>query len=395
MSYHELIKSMNPIRRYVRDFFVLGCKSRDDFSEMSGRSYDNILRRVKSWLEQYLRNPNGKQKKYALSIASHKESENPLYRIFCTKTFTKNDLLLHFFLIDLLEDAPLRISSLDDKLNEIYPIEKPDVKSIENKCNEYANLGIFKKIKSGTGYAYALSNPLPLTNTADALSFSSETMPVGVLGFYLHHKAETPSDLALTFKHRYLFQALDEEISYTVLSAIRERKAVEITMEENEKRIIFPAKLYISRESGREYVLCTEKESPYFLRLDKIETAKLATDSVKNEIPDIVSHVWGVSDNMNTIWHVKMTVRIDPEEEFIVRRLTREKRCGTVSHAGENFWTYEADITDPLEMIPWFRTYIGRIIRLESDHPDFIKRFKEDLMSMWDPTQGLSEITKN
>lgn len=382
MPYNERIKSLCPIRHYVRDFFILGFKGQNDFPEMKDRNFYNILQRVRSWLEEYLRNPTPNT--YALSIESRYQKENPLYSVFCTKSFTKNDLLLHFYLVFFLKDGPVKATTLYEKLQEFCDDHSIGVlaeKTMNKKCNEYTALGIFRKEKAGRDVTFALSSPLPLSGTADALVLASETMPVGVLGFFLHHKT-TPSTLPLTFKHHYLFQALDGEIAYALLLGIHERKAVKIILEENEEeQLISPAKLYISRESGREHILCIEKESPYFLRLDKIVTAKLTTHSRHTKIPDIVSHVWGVSnsDNMKRTWHVKISIHVGPGEEFIVRRLSREKRCGTVSQACENLWIYEADVCDPREMIPWIRTYIGRIISLESDHLDFLKRFKEDL----------------
>lgn len=40
MAYSELIKNFNKIRDYMRDFYVYGFKSRDDYTKKSTRSYD-------------------------------------------------------------------------------------------------------------------------------------------------------------------------------------------------------------------------------------------------------------------------------------------------------------------------------------------------------------------
>ena len=37
----ELIKNFNPVRDYMREFFVYGFKNRGDFDEKSGRTYDD------------------------------------------------------------------------------------------------------------------------------------------------------------------------------------------------------------------------------------------------------------------------------------------------------------------------------------------------------------------
>ena len=55
MAYSELIKDINRIRPYIRDFYVFGLYTRNEYSARYGispRSYDNERRRVESWLQQ-------------------------------------------------------------------------------------------------------------------------------------------------------------------------------------------------------------------------------------------------------------------------------------------------------------------------------------------------------
>ena len=55
MAYSELIKNFNKIRDYMRDFYVYGFKSRDDYTKKSARSYDDEKRRIESWLGNYMK----------------------------------------------------------------------------------------------------------------------------------------------------------------------------------------------------------------------------------------------------------------------------------------------------------------------------------------------------
>lgn len=55
MAYSELIKNFNKIRDYMRDFYVYGFKSRDDYTKKSARSYDDEKRRIESWLGDYMK----------------------------------------------------------------------------------------------------------------------------------------------------------------------------------------------------------------------------------------------------------------------------------------------------------------------------------------------------
>ena len=50
MAYNERVKNFNRIRDYMREFYVYGFKSRDEFTKKSARSYDDEKRRLESWL---------------------------------------------------------------------------------------------------------------------------------------------------------------------------------------------------------------------------------------------------------------------------------------------------------------------------------------------------------
>ena len=53
-SYSELIKNFERIRAYMREFYIYGFKSRDDYSKKSARSYDDERRRIESWLGDHM-----------------------------------------------------------------------------------------------------------------------------------------------------------------------------------------------------------------------------------------------------------------------------------------------------------------------------------------------------
>ena len=70
MAYKELIKDFNRIRSYMREFYVYGLKSREEYKEKSARSYDDERRRMESWLGDYMRfEQNAGRKTAALSLS--------------------------------------------------------------------------------------------------------------------------------------------------------------------------------------------------------------------------------------------------------------------------------------------------------------------------------------
>ena len=103
MAYSELVKNFNKIRDYMREFYMYGFKSRDEYTKKSARSYDDERRRMESWLGDYMRfrqTPDGKN--VFISIDSRVSRHNPFYKAFKAKSFTDGDITLHFILFDIL-----------------------------------------------------------------------------------------------------------------------------------------------------------------------------------------------------------------------------------------------------------------------------------------------------
>ena len=144
MSYTELIKNFNRTRDYMREFYVYGFKSREEYNKKSARSYDDERRRVESWLGEYMQfrqTPDGKT--VFLSIDSRLSHHNPLYTAWKAKSFTDGDITLHFILFDILY-APEVVLSLNDimgRMDEyLRGFRTPkvfDTSTVRKKLNEY------------------------------------------------------------------------------------------------------------------------------------------------------------------------------------------------------------------------------------------------------------------
>ena len=123
-EFKELIKSFPKTREYVRDFFVYGFKTRDEFKEKSPRTYDNERRRIESWLSGFVKQDySEKGKNISLAIDSNLLDTNPLYRVWKTKSFTDNDIMLHFFLLDYLSNTEGKtIEEIADGILDEYEV---------------------------------------------------------------------------------------------------------------------------------------------------------------------------------------------------------------------------------------------------------------------------------
>ena len=73
-----------------------------------------------------------------------------------------------------------------------------------------------------------------------------------------------------------------------------------------------------------------------------------------------------------------MTVYAGENEQFIADRLQREKRCGSVTQLDDTHWCFSADVYYAVEMLPWLRTFTGRITDLRCTDKLVEKRFWND-----------------
>ncbi|MBQ6012923.1 MAG: WYL domain-containing protein, partial [Firmicutes bacterium] len=161
MAYSELIKNFNRIRDYMREFYVYGFKSRDEYSRKSARSYDDEKRRLESWLGDYMQfrqTPEGKT--VFLSIDSRVSRHNPLYAAWKTKSFTDGDMTLHFILFDILQSpgTALTLKEITGLVDEyLSSFDEPrmfDSSTVRKKLNEYVSEGIVVSEKRGKTMYY-------------------------------------------------------------------------------------------------------------------------------------------------------------------------------------------------------------------------------------------------
>ena len=454
MAYSELIKNFDNIRGYMRDFFLYGFKTREEYDRKSARSYDNERRRIQSYLGHLIsfrQTPSGKNA--FISLEGRSVTHNPLYQAFKAKSFTNKDITLHFLLLDILSDAGVdfrKVSGADSygdvpqaySLKEILRImdteyltafQNPisfDESTLRKKLKEYEELGIVVSEKSGRTVTYRLSeNEICLAEYKEAIRFFTEESPLGVIGSYLEDRMQADAEKAyptgrndengkclsgrndengkclpdkndcageyLTFKNHYIMNAYDAEITELILQGIHEKRLLEITSFSRgdagvKQQTVIPYKLYVSTQGGRNYLFCMDADNlrPYSLRVDYIQKGKAGEvcadyDRLLKVCERAGEHMWGVScAKYRRYEHIEMDIYVGTDEAFIVRRLEREKRCGTVSKVDEETYRFSADVLDAYEMMPWIRTFFGRIKAIRCDNEDVKNQIKIDMVKM-------------
>ncbi len=413
-SYSELIKNFEKIRSYMREFYIYGFKSRDEYNQKSVRSYDDERRRMESWLGDYMsfsRTSEGKN--VFISIDSRVSQHNPFYKALKAKSFTNGDITLHFILFDILH-SPEVVLSLPEILEQIDEFlsgfDNPmvfDESTVRKKLNEYIRQGIVVGQKDGRKMLYRRAGDVELSDITDALNFYSEVAPCGVIGSFLLDKQEKKYD-SFGFKHHYITSAMDSGVLAMLFKAMREKSIVTVSnmsrrSSELCKNRIIPLRIFISVQSGRQHLLAYQPDfnSIKSFRVDylsdvKIEEPTPRFDELRAELDEMQTKMWGVAAKHNChgrerIEHVEFTVKVAENEEYIVRRLEREKRIGTVRKIDEQTYRFVADVYDTSEMIPWIRTFICRITELHFSNEALESQFKRDIEEMY-RMYGIEEV---
>jgi len=401
--YNERIKNFEKIRAYMREFYVYGFKSREEYDKKSARSYDDDRRRLESWLGEHMRfvrTPEGKN--VFISIDSRVSSHNPLYAAWKAKSFTDGDITLHFILLDILHDpAEARpLSDITERIDDyLAAFEQPmtfDESTVRKKLKEYVREGLLVSEKQGRSTYYHRAADTALPADTMGLHFFSEVAPCGVIGSFLLDKY---GDYAarVGFKHHYMTAATDSHVLCALFSAMREERTVTVCnlargKREARKITVVPLHIRISVQDGRQYLLAYHLEQGRFasFRLDYLSDVCAgevhpAFGELRKRALAMSRHMWGASCTSQEGAHqqVAFTVEVGEDEAHIWQRLLREKRCGKVEKVDATHYRFSAEVHDANELIPWIRTFICRITDLHFSDPQVEARFRKDLRAMY------------
>ncbi len=413
-SYSELIKNFEKIRNYMREFYVYGFKSRDEYNKKSARSYDDERRRMESWLGDHMsfvRTPEGKN--VFISIDSRVSTHNPFYKALKAKSFTDGDITLHFVLFDILHspEVVLSLPEILEKIDEYLDgFEAPmvfDESTVRKKLKEYISQGIIVSVKDGRKMLYHRAADIALPDITDVLNFYSEVAPCGVVGSFLLDKQDEATD-SFTFKHHYITSAMDSDVMATLFKAMHEKSIISVDnlsrrAEEPRRNRIIPLRILISVQNGRQHLIAYQPDFNIIksFRVDylsniKIEEPTPRFDELREELDEMQSKMWGVTAKRDRYGkerteHVEFTVKVAKNEEHIARRLEREKRIGSVEKIDDYTYRFSADVYDTSEIIPWIRTFICRITELHFSNRTLENQFKSDIEKMY-RMYGIEEV---
>lgn len=302
--------------------------------------------------------------------------------------------------------------------------------------NELASLGILRSESRLWSLSGAMLSELIERGSAadaafrqhllDALDYFSRDLPLGEPGSYLLHRLSSTHASIFRFRREYFVQALNDYNLIDLLYAIEKKCWCEITYRHGTVHdfdtsiVCLPLEIRVNSNNGREYLTYYEpiRRSYSNLRLEFIDSISLIEDggirdgdraisleeeSVQSDLRnarEAVKKTWGISTPASNgrgnalapakTTHVRLRVSSAPELPRIEERLRQgTRKIGSVTPQGECL-CFDADVTDPNELLPWVRSLYSTILSFEG-LPGGL--FEEDLKRM-DAVLNSGELMK-
>ena len=407
------VREYDRIRRYLENIYLYGFFSRDDFAQAgvgSVKDYDfgvNLIRSIfpetddaAYWKDgrKYLR----VQREYALSgenrmadsyllCAMDVEEDLPIFLGICSCLTGEGKTVE-----EVCRDVAIQLET-ENELNYF---------SVRRWLLELAEYGYLEKI----GRRYQLrEDPLPELSEDEVwqlysyVRFASGVTYPRVAGSFLLRTLEREllrrgkapaAESSFLLRHSENRTIFDEELICRLMEAIEQHRMVELIQERN-KLVVQPAALRVDERLGRWYLLA-QGEGPLLLRVSMIRGVKLMkplpqeTWEAGAEACRAAFEQSGCSGIIPS--ECPTTIRTHLHFEAapgMGAQFLRELRGGEVrsEEAGE---VYQAEINDPVELVPFLRSY-SPWLSLEPGEHGLRERIRNDLLRMREQLTGGEE----
>ena len=217
------------------------------------------------------------------------------------------------------------------------------------------------------------------------------------MGSFIEDKFAACSSV-FSYKHHYLLHALESDVLLDLLAAMERRQCVRIescsSRGNNISFRVLPLKIYVSTQSGRRYVMCWffKAHRIIFCRLDNLERVLEAKpvhdyDKFCAMAEQMEQHLWGVSMNRGlpllmpwSMWSLSCASAVTSR---IFCNVWSGKAMRTSGKTDAEHYRFIADVHDAGEMLPWLRTFIGRIESFSCSNKAVEEKFWQDLAEVY------------
>jgi predicted DNA-binding transcriptional regulator YafY len=407
--FSDFIKHYNIIRDILRDCFLYGCFSRDGLENkrnVSSRKISYEMRRIQQYVEEeYIKaDKDGRYKLLSLTYDFMKHSNNFLVNTYMTKSFTRSDLVIYFYVLLFIQSKKEHCSleMIESGLIDqgLLSIDKISSKTIERKLNEMCkSIGVLDcEVVKRTKH-YSISKDIlvkfsdeELEEILTAVSLYKNIIFPVTFGYYveqtlkdyLSYERNDKTDSMNIFNYRNLHfhPVIEELVLWDALKAIHNRKRIKLIYHAPKSQdtslvnnTLSPYKIRYDVRHGRFYLISfNDNKRCIVSRLDRVECVEFLEDTFdRNEFSDVFERQMCLSwssmalDNGKEPEIVKLEVIIDEEtEDFIIDKIINEAPNSALEKIEAGCYRITLKVNDSSEIVPWLRGYAGYVRVLES-----------------------------
>ncbi len=419
-----MIRDYENIRRILREIYIYGCFTKDDYVEMgfSGRKVDKEQQRISAYLpDKFIkkRRLNKKVIQYCHYNISD-STKNYLAETYRNKSFTMLDLLSYFYILQILGDGQER--TLQEILDEM-PFDNSEVEftkdNLRVKLDELLENQFLQIQRDDRNVRYLVADDIwesfsdeELLELLTYLEFIKNVSPVEMPYYFLQRKLKlylfsernirADNKSPFQFKHNHIFNSLDNDILIECLRAIQAKSSLIIEKDGGKEAITaLPIKVIHDSTYGRQYLMLYNvgRQMVNGIRIDHIKKVQAGEPFTEDEQGMVTANLdfdnfcWNMSGINEDPQEVIVRFYFDEKKEgFILNRLVREGHNGTISRLETGVYEYRISLRDPKEIIPWIRSFGERAQVISSGDFEIEKTIEADWGKAVNKYESLSRV---
>lgn len=422
---NHFIRNYDKIRKIIRNWYLYGCYTKEEYMEklnISARTYDLEVNRLKSCIDEkhYQDKRTNRKKEMAFLYNKFRDSGNYFFQTYKLCAYTQKYMLIYFAILQVLYHekqkghpacSPIQIVSMiqeqeQQDLNNATDSEPADIdsKEILRKLNDLLEMNVVESIGSKGNRTYRLSdNPLDQFDTEELqdIFYAAEIYAArnycaapalflqDQIAYYLKYNRNFPEKLQeiCIYQYHFLQNILNDDLIYSIKEAILARKMIELTKYNKKPERFIPCRLMTEYWYGRQYVCVIEPDTkePHCIRIDFIQNIRILPEHFSFE--PYIKQLEKFEKNWCAVIPGSRTKLIEIDfftnkenDSEIKQMLYADLHGGTAVEINPHHISYQVNVSDPMEMIPWIRKF-GPSAKVKKST---CHTLAEDLASDWE-----------
>lgn len=401
-----MVENYDVIRFPLKSIFVFGCYTAKQVKTVMGideSTYKANVQRLASVLEKkYLRENKVKSSKI-LSI-DYDRFDNIANLIISTFRIKRSTLKMMIVDITILQVLAMEDKSMKNMDLWTYFQEDVSRSTIYDRLEVLCKLGYVRNING----MYHINDDILAGISQESLHEFHQLMylfrhilPISSLGHRVQEavrgvcrdKCAVFQNDMFIFEDCFYWNMLDDEVLLTIMYAKEMGRGVSFyyhdprfDISDKEVQSGFPYKVMINCNDYRQFLFLEQDGQLRVFRLDFISGIVMNDEAGTSGVHDIEACCSGFLpyDDMRT---KKLVIDFCFDGADDLReRFFKEKGPGTIKKVADNKYVYEAELYDPIGLIPWIRSFGSHaVVRYSDEHTvrELIRDNWEDVINLY------------